>query len=125
MMMAPPKSSLPPDAGPDTEPMTIAALADRIDGLHVELRQLPIELTSALQQGLITAASDPDTWAAMVRGARSATERHAGRWVLGSVWAMTRKGLLLLALGMIVYSVGGWTALTALFKSAFAAGDAP
>jgi hypothetical protein len=26
---------------------------------------------------------------------------------------------------MIVYSVGGWTALTALFKSAFAAGDTP
>lgn len=25
MMMAHPKSSLPPDAGPDTEPMTIAA----------------------------------------------------------------------------------------------------
>lgn len=114
------------DLGPETEPMTIAALADRIDGLHVELRQLPIELTSALQQGLITAASDPDTWAAMVRGARSATERHAGRWVLGSVWAVTRKGLLLIALGMIVYSVGGWAALTALFKSAFvAAGDTP
>lgn len=121
-------TSRPPpieDLGPETEPVTIAALADRIDGLHVELRQLPIELTSALQQGLISAASDPDTWAAMVRGARSATERHAGRWVLGSVWAVTRKGMLLLALGMIVYSVGGWAALTALVKSAFAAGDAP
>ena len=115
----------PEDSGPETEPMTITALADRIDDLHVELRALPVELTAALQQGLISAASDPDTWAAMVRGARSATERHAGRWVLGSVWAMTRKGLLLLALGMIVYSVGGWTALTALFKSAFAAGDTP
>jgi len=102
--------------------MTIAALAERIDGLRVELR---VELTAALQQGLISAASDPDTWAAMVRGARSATERRAGRWVLGSVWAVTRKGLLLLALGMSIYSVGGWTALAALFKSAFSAGDAP
>lgn len=124
-MMAHRRPPPPEDSEPETEPMTIAALADRIDGLHVELRQLPIELTSALQQGLITAASNPDTWAAMVRGARSATERHAGRWVLGSVWAVTRKGLLLLALGMIVYSVGGWTALTALFKSVFAAGDTP
>ena len=43
-------------------------------------------------------------------------------WVLGSVWAVTRKGLLLLALGMIVYSVGGWTALSELLKSAFASG---
>ena len=51
------------DSGPETEPMTIAALAERIDGLHVELR---VELTAALQQGLISAASDPDTWAAMV-----------------------------------------------------------
>ena len=121
-MMAPRRPPPPEDSGPETEPMTIAALAERIDGLRVELR---VELTAALQQGLISAASDPDTWAAMVRGARSATERRAGRWVLGSVWAVTRKGLLLLALGMIVYSVGGWTALTALFKSAFSAGDAP
>lgn len=121
-MMAPRRPPPPEDSGPETEPMTIAALAERIDGLRVELR---VELTAALQQGLISAASDPDTWAAMVRGARSATERHAGRWVLGSVWAVTRKGLLLLALGMIVYSVGGWAALTALLKSAFAAGDAP
>lgn len=110
------------DLGPETEPMTIAALADRIDGLHVELRQLPIELTSALQKGLITAASDPDTWAAAIRGMRSATERHAGRMMFGVVWGTLRRVAAIVAIGMLIYSIGGWTALSGLLKSAFASG---
>lgn len=110
------------DAGPETEPLTISALADRIDGLHIELRQLPIELTSALQQGLITAASDPDTWSAAIRGMRSATERHAGRLMFGVVWGTLRRAVAVVAIGMLIYSLGGWTALTAFIKSAFASG---
>lgn len=119
MMMAPRRPPPPEDSGPETEPMTIAALADRIDGLHVELR---VELTAALQQGIISAASDPDTWAAAIRGMRSATERHAGRLMFGVVWGTLRRVAAIVAIGMLIYSIGGWTALSGLLKSAFESG---
>ena len=77
----------------------------------------PDDITQALQTAIAQAASNPDTWAAAVAGARKATESHAGRWLVGSLWAVTRKGIVIVTLGMLIYSVGGWSALSATLKS--------
>lgn len=83
----------------------------------------PEDIAAALRGAIAQAASSPETWAAAVSGMRQATERNAGRWLIGGVWAVARKVLVITALGMLVYSVGGWSALAGLFK-AVAAGEA-
>lgn len=83
----------------------------------------PEDIAAALHGAITQAASSPETWAAAVSGMRQATERNAGRWLIGGVWAVARKALVITALGMLVYSVGGWSALAGLFK-AVAAGEA-
>ncbi len=112
----------PPDAG-DTIPVDIETwerqmgyVLTRLD--EIQQRALtPDDITRALQRAIADAASSPDTWAAAVAGARKATESHAGRWLVGSLWSVTRKGLVILTLGMLIYSFGGWSALAGVFKS--------
>ena len=77
----------------------------------------PDDITRALQRAIADAASSPDTWAAAVAGARKATETHAGHWLVVSLWSVTRKGLVILTIGMLIYSFGGWSALAGVFKS--------
>lgn len=118
---------IPPEPsthGGDTIPVDMDAwerqmgyVLTRLD--EIQQRALtPDDITRALQRAIADAASSPDTWAAAVAGARKATESHAGRWLVGSLWSVTRKGLVILTLGMLIYSFGGWSALAGVFKSA-------
>ena len=117
---------IPPDPSPnggDTIPVDVDTwerhmgyVLTRLD--EIQQRALtPDDITRALQRAIADAASSPDTWAAAVAGARKATESHAGRWLVGSLWAVTRKGLVILTLGMLIYSFGSWSALSAMLKS--------
>jgi hypothetical protein len=100
----------------DTWERQIGYVLTRLD--EIQQRALtPDDITRALQRAIADAASSPDTWAAAVAGARKATESHAGRWLVGSLWSVARKGLVILTLGMLIYSFGGWSALAGVFKS--------
>lgn len=113
----------PSTHGGDTIPVDMDAwerqmgyVLTRLD--EIQQRALtPEDITRALQRAIADAASSPDTWAAAVAGARKATESHAGRWLVGSLWSVARKGLVILTLGMLIYSFGGWSALAGVFKS--------
>ncbi len=113
----------PSTHGGDTIPVDMEAwerqmgyVLTRLD--EIQQRALtPDDITRALQRAIADAASSPDTWAAAVAGARKATESHAGRWLVGSLWSVARKGLVILTLGMLIYSFGGWSALAGVFKS--------
>lgn len=77
----------------------------------------PADITASVRAGIAEAACNPDTWAAAVSGIRASTEHHAGRWLVGAMWSVLRKALVVIVIGMLVYSVGGWSALSALWKA--------
>lgn len=77
----------------------------------------PQDVASAVRDGITAALADPGTWAAAAGGVRASTERHAGQWMLGAVWAVVRKAALFTLAGLVVYSVGGWSALSAAWKA--------
>lgn len=99
----------------------VQAQDDTITALRGDIHDLPDKFGAALEAALLRAASDSRVWAA----AGSALQRHArdqaGGWLLGGLRALgTKLGWLLVIVGG-VYLLGGWSALVALFKGAFAA----
>lgn len=61
-------------------------------------------------------------WAAGLSVLQKQATQHAGRFVLGGLLGVVRKLGLFLTLGGIVYALGGWSALAALFKVLFQGG---
>ena len=61
-------------------------------------------------------------WAAGLSVLQKQATQHAGRFVLGGLVGVVRKLGLFLTLGVIVYAMGGWSALAALFKVLFQPG---
>ena len=55
-------------------------------------------------------------WAAGLSALQKRANEHAGRFVLGGLWGLTRKLLVFFMLGGIVYALGGWQALAGLWK---------
>ena len=108
---------------PDTIPVNVESWEKQMGYVLTRLDEIqqraltPDDIARALQTAIAQAASNQETWAAAVAGARRATESHAGRWLVGSLWSVTRKGLVIVTLGMLIYSFGGWSALSAAMKS--------
>lgn len=61
-------------------------------------------------------------WAAGLSVLQKQATQHAGRFVLGGLVGVVRKLGLFLTLGGIIYAMGGWSALAALFKVLFQSG---
>lgn len=78
-------------------------------------------IADGVTHGLHRAASDEllfdqltaSTAAAFRRGATKAS----GEFVLGGLWGLARRAAWFVLLGIVVYSLGGWSALAALWKS--------
>lgn len=71
---------------------------------------------------LVTQETIEQFWAGGVNMLQKQATEHAGRFVLGGLWGMARKASLFLALGGLVYAIGGWTALAKLFNAVFSHG---
>lgn len=78
---------------------------------------LPAMIREGTASGMQDALGQPATWEAAALGFREAAKAQAGSMVLGALKAAVQKGLLFLALGGLVYWVGGWTALAAMWKA--------
>lgn len=74
-------------------------------------------LSAAVSQGLRDAISDPAFWKAASEAMQQHAKSEAGGWLIGSIRAVISKAVLFLLAGLLVYSVGGWSALVALFKA--------
>ena len=89
------------------------------------IQYLEDRIASAVGTG-IKAAMTEDTaaafWAAGLSVLQKQATQHAGRFVLGGLVGVVRKLGLFLTLGGIVYAMGGWSALAALFKVLFQSG---
>lgn len=71
---------------------------------------------------LVTEETIEAFWAGGLGMLQKQATEHAGRFVLGGLWGLARKASLFLALGGLVYALGGWSALAALFKAMFSSG---
>ncbi len=82
-------------------------------------------IAAAVGTGLKSAMTEDTAaafWAAGLSVLQKQATQHAGRFVLGGMLGVVRKLGLFLTLGGIVYALGGWSALAALFKVLFQGG---
>lgn len=87
---------------------------------------LEAKMAAAVREGIKGAMTEETAvafWAAGLTVLQKQATQHAGRFVLGGLWGMARKASLFLALGGIVYAIGGWAALATLFKTLFTSGS--
>lgn len=91
------------------------------------LAHLKEVMRDAVREGvrdLVTEETIEQFWAGGLGMLQKQATEHAGRFVLGGLWGLARKASLFLALGGLVYALGGWSALAALFKAMFSSGGA-
>ena len=88
---------------------------------------LEILMAKAVRDGIKGAMTEETAsafWSAGLAVLQKQATQHAGRFVLGSLWVLTRKAAVFFLLGGLVYAAGGWTALAALYKNIFLSGGA-
>lgn len=81
------------------------------------------EVEMAVARGFARSVMDPATWDAMLDALGQRTEKHAGRWMLGGLRAFLSRLSWFVAAGLVVYWVGGWSALAALAKHLLGGGQ--
>lgn len=94
---------------------------------EVRLRQetldhLEEKIAQAVRKGIKGAANEETAaafWGAGIDLLRKQATERAGQAVIGGLWGLMQRVMLFLFLGGLVYSVGGWSALAALFKTVF------
>jgi len=106
----------PPTMPPDVLEEHLGLVMGRIDEV-AKAALTPQHVATAVRDGIAAALADPATWAAAAGGVRASTEKHAGQWMVSAVWSLLRKVLFFIAAGLLVYSIGGWSALTAVWKA--------
>lgn len=78
-------------------------------------------VTEAIRKGVATglamALERPETWKAAAKGMRAAAEKEAGSLLLKWMVSALKKGVFFTVAGLVVYSIGGWSALVALWKA--------
>jgi hypothetical protein len=89
---------------------------DRITAMHGQALRTE-DVSAAVADGIRTAVSDPNLWASAVVAMQTHAKAEAGGWLIGMVKAALSKALLFGVVGLAVYSIGGWAALAALFKT--------
>jgi len=94
----------------------VLTVQDQIAGVQGEQLQAQ-DVQAAVAKGIKDAVSDPALWAAAAVAMQSHAKQEAGGWLLGMLRGLLSKALFFALLGLAVYSVGGWAALAALFKT--------
>lgn len=94
----------------------LGLVLERVDEV-AQAALTPQDVAGAVRDGITAALSDPATWAAAAGGVRASTERHAGQWMVSAVWSLMRKLAFFALAGMLVYSIGGWSALSATWHA--------
>jgi hypothetical protein len=103
------------------------------DHAEVRLRDETLQhmrdmMREAVRDGLKESINDEAIerfWAGGLALLQRQATQHAGRFVLGGLMGIVRKAGVFLVLGGVVYAVGGWSALAALFKTIFNGGATP
>ena len=87
------------------------------------ISMLRSEIRMAINEGIqdqLTEENFAKFWDVGLRSLQNQAAQRTGLIVGGLLAGMLKKGALFVILGGIVYAVGGWTALAALFKALLA-----
>lgn len=79
-------------------------------------------ITNAVQRGIreaVTPELAEAFWAAGLNMLQKQATAHAGRFVIGSIFGLMKRVSIFIIIGLLVYSVGGWSALANFFKILF------
>ena len=89
-----------------------------------ELGELDTLMRRAVADGMREVITDPEAmdavWSSAARSLQRSAKERAGGLVLGAMSGLVSKLALFLALGGIVYAIGGWAALGKLWAALFA-----
>ena len=77
------------------------------------------QMADAGRAGLIEALHDERTWAAAAAGIRTSAHREAGNILVDALSGAFRKAMMFAVAGLLVYWVGGWSALAAVWHAVF------
>ena len=76
------------------------------------------DVRDAVANGLRSAFADPATWAAAVAAIQKHTQAEAGAWLFSGVRTLLSRVAWVVVIGMGIYMLGGWTALSSFVKAA-------
>lgn len=104
---------------------SVNAVSDRVTGLQGRVEDLVDDVKAAAQHGGAAALRDvmqdreavEAFWSAAFGALASYGQQQTGKLVLGGIKGLLSRGLLFMVLGLLVYSVGGWALLAALWKA--------
>lgn len=102
-------------------------MADRLVDLqgevHADAERTKTVVREAVAEGIRDVLKDKELigmfWSGAVEHLQQTATKNTGKFVLGSVKAVIARGSTFLLLGMLVYSVGGWSAVAKLWHSMF------
>lgn len=86
-------------------------LCEKIDALSSEVKNLPSQMTIAVEQGVISAASG------LLIKARNQVAENTGFWLWGVVKGMITRWLVIAAIVLLVGNWAGWPAAISVWKS--------
>lgn len=116
----------PADTGPSTLTPHQALdrkldyLAEMVGDVHTLVeRRTPSEeaLRTAVRDGIVAAASDPDVWSVAIGTLRQQAQAEAGGWLFGGLKAFLSKLAWIVVIVVAIYLVGGWSAVVAFLKT--------
>ena len=96
----------------------VQAVQQQLEGLPAEIARL---VGGAVATGLQSAISNPVTWVTLFTMLQKEASEGIGRFSLNTIWGMGRWIMKFMALGLVVYMFGGWSALSAFLKGAWLA----
>jgi len=79
----------------------------------------PADISKAMRDGFVAALHDDATWAAAAKGIRTSAHREAGNILVGALSGVLKKALMFSVAGLLVYWIGGWSALAAVWSAMF------
>ena len=98
-----------------------AQIARHDDELEAMRELMCTQVSTAIEQGIMRAVSNPDLWAQAGMAIQAQAKQRAGGWLFSGLGAIfSRAGWIVMAV-IAVYSLGGFPALAAMVK-AWAAG---
>lgn len=99
-------------------------IARHDDELETMRQMMCAQVSTAIEQGIMRAVSNPDLWAQASEAIQLQAKQRAGGWLLGTIGAMFYKaGLVIMGLAAL-YTLGGPSAVLGAIKAWFIGGHA-
>lgn len=100
-------------------------MADRLVDLqgevHADVERTRAVVREAVAEGIRDVLSDKEAlgvfWSSAYDQLQQSATQHTGRFVITGIKAAVTKGSMFLLLGMLIYSIGGWSAVAKLWHS--------